>query len=39
MRVGWLGMLWSEAPPLEVRAGDSIRADFQLMPDPRPLID
>ncbi|SFP87378.1 carboxypeptidase-like regulatory domain-containing protein [Hymenobacter arizonensis] len=37
MRVGWIGMLWSEAPPLRVQAGDSIRVDFQLLPEFRPL--
>jgi hypothetical protein len=39
MRVGGIGLLWSEAPPLQVQMGDSIRANFQLLFDLRPLID
>jgi hypothetical protein len=39
LRGGGVGFLWSEAPTLQVTAGDSIRVDFRLLQDIRPLID
>ena len=39
LRGGGIGFLWSEAPTLQVAAGDSIRVDFRLLQDVRPLID
>ena len=39
LRVGAIGILWSEAPPLRVKPGDSIRVDFQLIPDFRPTMN
>ena len=39
VQAGWIGLLWSKAPPLQIAQGDSVRIDFQLMPDFRPLID
>jgi hypothetical protein len=39
LRGGGIGFLWSQAPPLQVAAGDSVRLDFQLLSDVRPIID
>ncbi|MFD1873940.1 carboxypeptidase-like regulatory domain-containing protein [Hymenobacter bucti] len=39
LRGGGVGFLWSQAPPLFVAVGDSIRVDFRLLSDPRPLIN
>ena len=39
MRVGAVGLLFSVVPPLRVEQGDSICINFQLRPDPRPIID
>jgi hypothetical protein len=39
LRIGWVGMLWSEAEPLRAQAGDSIRTSSQLLHDPRPLMN
>ncbi len=39
LKVGGIGLLWSEAPPLRVRQGDSIKIQVSLLPDLRPLID
>lgn len=36
---GGVGLLYSEALPLRVGSGDSIRINFHLLPDFRPLID
>jgi hypothetical protein len=37
LRSGGVGFLWSLAPLLQVAAGDSIRLDFRLLSDVRPL--
>ena len=39
LRGGGIGFLWSQAPPLQVVAGDSVRLDFQLLSDVRPIIN
>jgi hypothetical protein len=39
LRSGGVGFLWSQAPLLQVVAGDSIRLDFRLLADIRPIID
>jgi hypothetical protein len=39
LRSGGVGFLWSQAPLLRVAAGDSVRLDFRLLSDVRPLID
>jgi hypothetical protein len=39
LRSGGVGFLWSQAPPLQVVAGDSVRLDFCLLSDVRPIID
>jgi hypothetical protein len=39
LRGGGIGLLWSVAKPLKVALGDSIKVDFELLSDSRPLID
>jgi hypothetical protein len=39
LRGGGIGLLWSVAKPLRVAQGDSIRIDFKLLSDSRPIID
>jgi hypothetical protein len=39
LRGGGVGLLWSVAKPLQVAQGDSIRIDFELLSDPRPIIN
>lgn len=39
LRSGGVGFLWSQALRLQVAVGDSVRLDFRLLPDMRPLID
>jgi hypothetical protein len=39
LRGGGIGLLWSVAKPLKVALGDSVEVDFELLSDPRPLID
>jgi hypothetical protein len=39
LRGGGIGLLWSVAKPLKVAQGDSIRVDFELLSDLRPLIN
>ena len=36
---GGIGLIWSEAPSLQVEPGDSIQVNFHLLPDFRPIID
>lgn len=39
LRSGGIGFLWSQALPLQLAVGDSIRLNFRLLSDIRPLID
>ncbi|MET4073263.1 hypothetical protein [Hymenobacter sp. UYCo722] len=39
VRVGGVGLLWSEAPSLHVQRGDSIRINVHLLPEFRPVIN
>lgn len=39
MRVGGVGFLWSEVPPLRVKRGDSIQINVHLLPEFRPTMN